>query len=298
MTRGGVTRGEGVLLRRMTLTLAACGLLLTNCGRPATIPDSAPIPAATLMPTPTGPPPPTSSPPSPSAAPADSGWVAAAPGAELRRLRADLGGGIMAQVSVVRLDPARVRFQVGYAPDSPHALTSWAHISGAMAVINGGFFDAQNHTVSLLVTGGQAIGESYSGRGGMFSVAPDGAVRLRGLAEAPYDPSEALAEALQGWPLLVQPGGAATYSFEDNDRSRRSALAIDRAGRVLLIASPSAAFTLAGFSAWLAGSDLEIDTAVNLDGGSSTGLLLAGAEANERVEAFVALPIVLLALPR
>jgi len=67
---------------------------------------------------------------------------------------------------------------------------------------------------------------------------------------------------------------------------------------VLLIASPSSAFTLAGLAAWLAGSDLEIDVAVNLDGGSSTGLLLAGGSASDQVEAFVPLPIVLLALPR
>jgi exopolysaccharide biosynthesis protein len=278
--------------------LVVCGLVLTSCGRPVAIPPVVPLPAATLMPTPTDPPPSIAPPTSPRDTPADNGWIAAAPGAEVRRLRADLGGGVTAQVSVVRLDPARVRFQVGYAPDTPHTLTTWANSVGAIAVINGGFFDAQNHTVSLLVTGGQAVGESYSGRGGMFSVTPDGAVNLRGLAATPYDPSEPLAEALQGWPLLVQPGGVAAYGFEDSDRSRRSALAIDRAGRVLLIASPSATFTLASFSAWLAGSDLEIDAAVNLDGGSSTGLLLAGAEASERVEPFVPLPIVLLALPR
>ena len=288
-----------MILRRTHLILAACGLLLlAACGRPAARPDGSPVPAATLMPTPTGPPAPTDPPTKPSAAPADSGWVAAAPGAELRRLRVDLGAGVAAQLSVVRLDPALVRFQVGYAPDSPRPLAAWAGNSGALAAINGGFFDAQNRTVSLLVAGGQAAGESYSGRGGMFTVSPDGAVRLRGLADAPYDPAEPLAEALQGWPLLVQPGGAAAYSFEDSERARRSALAIDRAGRVLLIACPSASFTLAGLAAWLAESDLEIDTAVNLDGGLSTGLLLAGAGASERVEPFVPLPIVLLAAPK
>jgi uncharacterized protein YigE (DUF2233 family) len=245
------------------------------------------------MPTPTGPPP-----AAPSESPADSGWLDAAPGAELRRMRVDLGAGIAAQVRVVRLDPALIRFQVGYAPESPRSLAVWAGGSGALAVINGGFFDEQNRTVSLLVAGGQAVGESYAGRGGMFSVSPDGAVRLRGLADAPYDPTEPLAEALQGWPLLVQPGGAAAYSFADSERARRSALAIDRSGRVLLIACPSASFTLAGLATWLAGSDLEIDAAVNLDGGSSTGLLLAGAGASERVEPFVPLPIVLLALPK
>lgn len=266
-----------------------------SCGHPAASRPSPPIPVATLMPTPTGPPLSTEA---PAEQPADSGWITTSPGAELRRLRIDLGGGISAQLRVVRLDPAQVQFQVGYAPESPRSISRWAREGGALAAINGGFFDEQNRTVSLLIIGGQAVGESYSGRGGMFSVAQDGALRLRGLADAPYDPAEPLAEALQGWPLLMQPGGATAYSFEDGERARRSALAIDRAGRVLLIASPNASFTLAGLAAWLASSDLEIDAAVNLDGGSSTGLILTGGSASEQVEAFVPLPIVLLALPR
>ncbi|NTW02125.1 MAG: phosphodiester glycosidase family protein [Oscillochloris sp.] len=250
------------------------------------------------MPTPTGAAPVAELPVEATPIPSDSGWIAVAPGAELRRLRIELGQGIFAQVRVIRLDPTLLRFQVSYAPDNPRSPTQWAKDSGALALINGGFFDEQNHTVSLLVMNGQAVGESYSGQGGMFMVYPSGAVDLRGLAENPYDPSEQLAEAIQGWPLLVQPGGTAAYHFEDGVRARRSALAIDRAGRVLLIACPGTHFTLAELATWLAGSDLEINAAVNLDGGSSTGMLLSAAETNERVDAFVPLPIVLLALPK
>lgn len=284
-------------MRRIYVSLLACALL-TSCGDPTSGGEISPLPVSTLMPTPTGPPPPADTPPAPSAAPADSGWIVAGPGAELRRLRVSLSDGVTAQVRVVRLDPALVRFAVGYAPDEPHSMTTWARASGALALINGGFFDEQSRTVALLVRDGEPFGASYSGRGGMFAVTPAGQISLRGLADAPYDPSEALDTAIQGWPLLVRPGGAVAYDFEDGERARRSALAIDRAGHVLLIASPSASFTLAELAAWLASSDLQIDAAINLDGGSSTGLLLDGPAAQERVEAFVALPIVLIALPR
>ncbi|NTU80397.1 MAG: phosphodiester glycosidase family protein, partial [Chloroflexales bacterium] len=169
---------------------------------------------------------------------------------------------------------------------------------GALAVINGGFFDEAGRTVALLAHEGQTIGTSYEGRGGMFAVEPDGVVTLRALADAPYSPDEPLAEALQGWPMLVRPGGEAAYTYEDGERDRRSALAVDQSGHVLLIAAPTAAFTLAELSAWLATSDLAIDAAVNLDGGSSTGLLLLSATNPERIEAFAPLPIVLMALPR
>ncbi|MEI8167561.1 MAG: phosphodiester glycosidase family protein, partial [Chloroflexales bacterium] len=227
----------------------------------------------------------------------DSGWLAAGAGAELRRLRVRVGT-LEAAVSIVRLDPARVRFSVGYSPTTPPTLPEWAATAGALAVINGGFFDATGQTVALLVHAGQPVGTSYAGRGGMFAVAADGAITLRALADTPYDPAESLAEALQGWPMLVRPGGEAAYTFEDGMRDRRCALALDRAGHVLLIAAPTAVFTLAELSAWLATSDLGIITAVNLDGGASSGLMLLSATNPERIDAFTPLPIVLLALPR
>jgi uncharacterized protein YigE (DUF2233 family) len=206
--------------------------------------------------------------------------------------------GLQAPVSLVRLDPELVRFVVGYQPETPPTLSEWAVAADALAVINGGFFDAHGQTVALLVRDGQAIGTSYLGRGGMFAVTPDGSVALRALSDRPYDPGEPLAEALQGWPLLVRPGGVAAYSYEDGQRARRSAVALDRAGRVLFIASSGSTFTLAEFSAWLSSAELELDAAVNLDGGSSTGLLLRSAVVGERIEPFVALPMVLMALPR
>lgn len=252
---------------------------------------AAPVPLPTLMPTPTG------APPTAAPEPADTGWVSAGAGVEIRRIQL-AAGELRTTVSVARLDPAYVRFAVGYAPDAPGTIADWAAPAGAMAAINGGFFDEANRTVSLLVRGGQPIGESYAGRGGMFAVGPDGALSIRALSDWPYDPAEPLAEALQGWPLLVRPGGAAAYDFEDGARARRSALALDRAGRVLLIACPGAFFTLAELSAWLAGSDLAIDAAINLDGGSSTAMIVTGDVAPERIDAFVPLPIVLLALPR
>lgn len=263
-------------------------------------PLSSPIPLPTLMPTPTpAPAVPTLAPAAPTPAPAaDTGWMAAGPGIELRRLPAPGPSGGQIRVSVVRIDPAQVRLRVGYAPDEPLALSAWAAREGALAVINGGFFDEQGRTVALLVSEGQSFGESYVGRGGLFGVSPEGAVRLRALADEPYDPGEPLTEALEGWPMLVRPGGAAAYSFEDGERARRSALAIDQSGRVLLIAVPAPAFTLRELSEWLAGADLAIDAAVNLDGGSSTGLILQSEAAPERIEPFVPLPIVLLALPR
>lgn len=281
---------RGVTICRLCVGPWLLAVLIAGCGftqQPQPVGASLP----TLMPSPTGPPPATASLP-----PADTGWQAAAPGVEQRRLQV-LVADRETSVSVARLDPRQVRFSVGYAPDAPRSLTEWTRASGALVAINGGFFDEAGHSVALLVHDGQAIGASYRGRGGMFAVSPTGAVALRSLADAPYEPAEPLAEALQGWPMLVTPEAGAVYDHEDGVRARRSALAIDRDGRVLFIAVPAPAFTLRELAVWLVSSDLEVSAAVNLDGGASTGLIVQSARAPVGIEPFVPLPIVLLALP-
>jgi hypothetical protein len=119
-------------------------------------------------------------------------------------------------------------------------------------------------------------------------------VTLRSLREQPYDPAEQAANAFQSFPMLINPGGAVAALEEDGQVARRTALAIDRSGRLLIIVCPTSAFSLRALADWLAGSDLEIDRAFNLDGGSSTGLLLRSGALEEQIDAFTPLPLVLL----
>lgn len=278
--------------RRWALALTLALLLTSGCGEDRSVASPRLVP--TLIPTLPGEMPtlaPTAD------APVDTGWLAAGPGIGVRRLRQPSAAGV-ALVTIVRLDPQQVRFQVGYTPEQPQSLANWRAGAGALAVINGGFFDQNNYSTALVISGGVASGESYQGRGGMFAVDAEGMVSLRYLAEQPYDPNEPLVEALQSWPMLIRPGGVLTYTNEDGDRARRSALALDRYGHVLLIASPTSTFTLRGLAEWLLASDLEIDAALNLDGGSSTGLYLKSGDQREQIDAFVALPQVLLVLPQ
>jgi uncharacterized protein YigE (DUF2233 family) len=132
----------------------------------------------------------------------------------------------------------------------------------------------------------------------MLAVAPDGGVSLRALSDQPYESSEALDQALQSFPMLVFPGGAPAAIEDDGRRARRSVVALDRAGRVLLLASPTSGFSLRELADWLSRSDLDVDSALNLDGGSSTGLYLSDGALQEAIDSFGALPIVLLVEPK
>ncbi|NJO06681.1 MAG: phosphodiester glycosidase family protein [Chloroflexaceae bacterium] len=141
----------------------------------------------------------------------------------------------------------------------------------------------------MVIQDGVPSGSSYEGQGGMFAIDVAGVLSLRHLADQPYRPDEPLLEALQGWPMLVKPGSVLAYiNPADSERARRSVIALDQAGRVLLIIAPTSDFTLQGLAQWLLMSDLAISSALNLDGGSSSGFCLNTPAYRERIDAFCA----------
>lgn len=283
--------------RNSAILLQLIALVLAGCGATRAAPTPAPTrPIATLFPTAAiGAPAPT---PGAALPTPDTGWQPGRPGIELRRMQASAPDRPPFPLTVVRLDPARVRLRVAYAPDQPRGLRSWFEQRRPLAAINGSFFTPENQATALLISDGAASGASYDGFGGMLAVGPDGGVSLRALSDQPYDPGEALDQALQSFPMLVFPGGKPAAIEDDGRRARRSVVALDRAGRVLLLASPTSGFTLRGLADWLSSSDLDVDSALNLDGGSSTGLYLSDGALQEAIDSFGPLPIVLLVEPK
>ena len=121
-------------------------------------------------------------------------------------------------------------------------------------------------------------------------------LEVRSLVEQPYQATENIAAALQSFPLLVKPGGEPGFPEEDFRTSRRTVIAQDGQGRVLFLVAPLGYFTLYQLSQWLVSSDLEVQIALNLDGGASTGLLLSDPPV--QIGSFDLLPVVLTAHPK
>lgn len=227
-------------------------------------------------------------------APADTGWLHDQSGIELRRLQLPASADhAAASLTIVRMDPAAVRVRVGYTPGQPRPLDAWVRAQPALLVVNGGFFTPEYRATALVVSDGEEYGTSYDGFGGMLAVAPDGSVSLRSLRQQPYTPGEPLQQAIQSFPMLVQPGGVPAAIDEDGDRTRRTVVAQDTAGRLLFVVCSTFSFSLRELAAWLASSDLQIDRALNLDGGRSTAMNLHAGALQERVEPFDVLPMVI-----
>ncbi len=220
-------------------------------------------------------------------------WNKAAPGVEVRYEHWAIHNNDDV-VTIVRLDLHRVHLAVGYQPTQPLLMSEWVQQEHPLAIINGGYFDQQNNATGLLISSGHVYGSSYAGFGGMLSVDVQGNVTLRSLRQQPYDPNnEQLEQATQSSPMLML-GGQRTQFNSNAVSSRRSIVAMDKQGRLLLIASPSNAFTLDDIADLLASSDLSLDVALNLDGGASTGLYVNAGSPHVQIDSFAKLPIVVI----
>jgi uncharacterized protein YigE (DUF2233 family) len=144
----------------------------------------------------------------------------------------------------------------------------------------------------VIEDGQRRDGVVYEGFGGMFAVSGD-EVRVRWNVQEPYN-GEPLTYALQNFPMLVLPGGSPNVDIDDDGRaSLRTAVGQDRSGRIVFVVSPTPIFTLTEFSQWLAASDLDLNVALNLDGGTSSGLVLRSGNRNLGVDSWVQVPNVI-----
>jgi hypothetical protein len=226
----------------------------------------------------------------------DSGWSTLREGLERRVINflAD-DGQLLESLYVLRLEPSLFRFDVGYRPGQPLSLYEWQQQSGALVVVNGGFFTEASVATGLVISGGEVHGSSYRGFGGMLAIDESGPM-LRFLPESPYESSERLVAGLQAFPMLIRPGGRLGELEDNGARARRTVIAQDNAGRMLFIVASQGALTLTELRDYLVTTDLGLEAVLNLDGGASTGIFLA--EPAEGIVSFSLLPSVVLAYPR
>jgi uncharacterized protein YigE (DUF2233 family) len=188
-----------------------------------------------------------------------------------------------------------VTVDVRATPGGGRPVSAWAAAENALLTVNAGYFTEERQITGLTIAAGERFGTSYGDFAGMFAVPPTGAPEVRWLRERPYDPAEPLRAAVQSFPLLVKPGGVLGFPVDADagQVARRTVVAQDRQDRLLFLVASHGYFSLHELATWLVTSDLEIDVALNLDGGKSSGLWLRG-EAEAQVDSFVEIPAVIL----
>jgi uncharacterized protein YigE (DUF2233 family) len=250
-------------------------------------PTATPTPTATFTPTPT----PTPTPPA---------WRALAPGISEVEVAApipDRDDGATFTAYAVRVDPARASFRVMW-DGLARSVADWQALTGAEVVVNGGFFNGDNRPVGRLVLDGEMVGwpldpEARIGVPGLFAVL-DGQPEIYALGRSTYTPRGMRFDwAVEAYPMLLLPGRQPAYPPRQGDAARRTVIGMDGEGRVIILIVDGAIFSLADLSRWLAASNLNLDVALNLDGGRSSGMAVKAGDRSILIPAYVPLPIVI-----
>ncbi len=221
----------------------------------------------------------------------DTSWVTLAPGLE-QRLYFPNPANPLVQIAALRIDPALYTFRVHYRPGEPLTLQGWLEtLPGVVAFVNGNFFDGQGQALGMVIADGAIFGQSYTERGGTFLV-QNGQPLVRSNILEPYQ-GEPFEQAIQAFPMLVTDGQPSYTNRADRDVSRRTVVAQDSSGRVILLATPLVGMTLADLASYLPTTDLHVMNALNLDGGGSTLLYAGVGDTDYTLRSFDAVPVVL-----
>ena len=153
--------------------------------------------------------------------------------------------------------------------------------SGALAGTNGGYFHPDYRPLGLVISGGQELHaeQRASLLSGLLLAGSDGLTLLRAGSKRP----SGLREGLQSGPFLID-GGRAVEGLDATKTARRTFLATDGHRQWLLGVLSSCTLAEAGqiLNRSRAFGKSSTDRALNLDGGSSTGLWVRdGAEGSE-----------------
>ncbi|MCZ7585921.1 MAG: phosphodiester glycosidase family protein [Deltaproteobacteria bacterium] len=225
-------------------------------------------------------------------------WVPIRPGLERRVVKISRAGKHKMELYALRAQPDK--FSLRVIAQEPEAVASTpigavAEATGAVALINGSFFTPDLGILGLCIAGSETITPlaKFSDLEGIFFVR-DG---KPGLVHRDQFREHDVTDALQSGPWLVR-DGKPVEKFKNNDRvTRRSAVGIDHKGNAVFVATDTvfSGLTLDHFAALMAmpamSGGFQCIDALNLDGGTSTQLMLSTTTDHHWIRGFVNVPV-------
>ncbi len=180
------------------------------------------------------------------------------------------------QVDVVSFNPKKLSFGVMDDPERFFNLETASKKRGALAAVNGGYFQPDRTPVGLVIRQGHQLHALQHAPllSGVLVVTKTQTSILR---VGEFKPSPNILEALQAGPFLVD-GGKAVSGLNGLRVAARTVVFIDNSGRCGFLNCHSATLAETAdilLTPGLIGPGRRITRALNLDGGSSTGLWVA-----------------------
>src|SRR5579859_3002546 len=206
-------------------------------------------------------------------------------------------------ILVARVYPDRGIFRVYYKPGERKSVHDWSvELPGAELIVNASYFDGASRPQGLLRIGGDVFGP-VSGRAdsGELLIANEAPRILPAIRPdtVKVDSNAPYSEAMEGYPVLISRGKVMPFADDTSLHERRSILAQDADGNLLIIFTSNIELSLRDLARWIANSGLGVVTALNMDGGTSAQVHITTTDDLSRlVENNVPVPVVLAIFPR
>jgi uncharacterized protein YigE (DUF2233 family) len=182
-------------------------------------------------------------------------------------------------LAVVKVDPVSNAFRVRH--QQPRDIKAWQQELAAPVVFNASYYGKDLLPVGLILSDGNAIGPWRNPQmRGMFVAEPKGLspdlprATILDLTITPISAKNLpWTQGVQSYPLLLDYKGRIRV-YNTPKTAQRTVIAIDRSSNILIFNTNEAYFTLYDFAQFLKASTLEIDSALNLDGGTEAQLYI------------------------
>ncbi len=171
------------------------------------------------------------------------------------------------RIYLARIEPANFKFAVFNAPAGDTGLDDWMKKLGAALVVNGSYYAHDGRPDTPFLSEDRLLGPAqYDARAGAF-ISSASFTGIRNLSRQGWqDAFKGADNAMVSYPLLVADG--ATHVPKPSQwLANRSFIAQDKQGRIIIGTTRDAFFTLARLANFLRDAPLDIETALNLDGG-------------------------------
>lgn len=205
-------------------------------------------------------------------------------GLDVREARVEVGGK-PATVTAVTFGERAYSIRVIDSPvPGESRLAPTLESAGAVAGVNGGYFHSDMRPVGLVIAGGRELHPFQRAKllSGVLEVRPG---KIQIVRSSRFAPGRDVREAIQCGPMLVDEGSAVA-GLNSTTPARRTVIATDGRGRWAMVYMTSVTLADAARILLAPGAlgDWTPRTALNLDGGRSSGLWAAGPPVVSRPE--------------
>lgn len=198
-------------------------------------------------------------------------------------------------IKIFRLNPDDFKITMQYSQANPKYISEWKESnSDADIIINGAYFHEDYTPSGYLKIDYNRIGERIFDQdlSGLL-VIENNKLSIRDLSKEPLETGEKIEFALQSYPFLIK--NSVRGFVEDSGKTAyRTAIGIDKEGFMYIIIVDNHRITLYELMVELIETDIDFVHVLNLDGGTSTGILLKRGSYEEMHDSLVKVPNVIL----